>query len=269
MEFFIVAGILFVLGLAIGSFLHVVIYRTVNDESFVVGRSHCPHCNKPIQWYDNIPLVSFMILHGRCRYCHKTIAWSHPLIELITGLLFVWWYFIGFTFFKLSSQPLLYFQRGFWLAVGVCLIVVLFADLLYGIIPNITVVALAFLGIVYRSALFVTGIMRPVDFWATVIASTIATLFFYLLTFYKKGRGMGMGDVKLMFPLGLVLGWPNLIIALYIAFISGAVTGLSLIGLRKKIAVQTIPFGPFLVVGTVVGLLFGDGIVQWYIALLR
>src|SRR6185369_13424590 len=115
--------------------------------------------------------------------------------------LFVWWYFIGFTFFRLSSQPLLYFQRGFWLAVGITLIVVFFADLLYGFIPNIAIGTLAALGIAYRSALLISGIMRPVDFWATLLAATLATLAFYALTFYKKGHGMGMGDVKLVFPL--------------------------------------------------------------------
>jgi prepilin signal peptidase PulO-like enzyme (type II secretory pathway) len=267
--FFIVAAILFFLGLAIGSFLHVVIYRTVNKESYVTGRSHCPHCDKQIDWYDNIPLVSFLILQGKCRHCHKPIAWSHPMIELITGLLFVWWYFIGFTFFRLTVEPLLYFQRGFWLAVGICLIVVFFSDILYGYIPNIVIAGLTFFAIVYRSALFLSGIMQPVDFWSTLIAATIVMLFFFALHYFTKGRGMGMGDVKFVFPLGLVLGWPNILVALFAAFISGSVIGVVLVLTRRSKMSHAVPFGPFLVFGTVFGLFLGDPIVRWYLTLLH
>ncbi len=191
------------------------------------------------------------------------------MIELITGLLFVWWYFIGFTFFHLSTQPLLYFQRGFWLVVGLCLIVVFFADILYGFIPNIAVAGLTILGVLYRSALFLTGVMQPADFWATLIAATLVTLFFFSLHYFTKGRGMGMGDVKLVFPLGLVLGWPNILVTLFAAFISGSIIGIALIVARGKKSARTIPFGPFLVFGTTLGLLFGDPIVRWYVTLLR
>ena len=105
-------------------FLNVLIYRSVHDESFVMGRSKCPHCKKQINWYDNVPLLSFVFLRGRCRYCHKQISWTYPAIEFITAGLFVWWYVIGFTFFRLTQQPLLILQRGFWLCVGISFIVI-------------------------------------------------------------------------------------------------------------------------------------------------
>lgn len=255
-------------GLTIGSFLNVLIYRSVHDESFVTGRSKCPHCKKQINWYDNVPLLSFVFLHGKCRQCKKPISWTYPAIEFITAGLFVWWYAIGFTFFRLTQQPLIILQRGFWLCVGISFIVIFFADLLYGIIPDGMVIFLTGLGLLYRAVLYWFGVMQPIDFWLTLGVSVWAVLMFAFLHWVTKGRGMGMGDVKFVFPLGLILGWPGMVLGVFLSFIIGAIVSLSLIAFGKKKFKQTVPFGPFLVAGSLVTLIFGERIIAWYVSLL-
>lgn len=265
---FIIILFLILFGLAIGSFLHVLIYRTVHDESYVTGRSKCPHCKKLIHWYDNIPIVSFFLLRGKCRNCKKPISWDYPAIEMMTAGLFVWWYLIGFTFFRLSTQPFSLLQPAFWLFVGICLISIFFADLLYGIIPDSIVIVLTGLGLLYRVMLYLFHVMRPVDFWLTLAGATASSLVFLGLWIVTKKRGMGVGDIKFVFPLGLILGWPNMLVGLFLSFVIGAVVGVALIALKKKKFRQTVPFGPFLVVGSVITLVLGDKMLQWYLSLL-
>jgi len=268
MGMFIFVLLLFVFGIVIGSFLNVLIYRTVHEESWVFGRSKCPKCKKQIAWYDNIPLVSFFVLRGKCRHCKKQISWSYPFIELITGLLFVWWFFIGFTFFRLSSQPFTVLQPGFWLSVGVLLIVVFFSDVIYGIIPDIAVVGLTFLGLLYRLLLFYSGIMYPLDFWRTLGGALAAFLFLLALWYGTKKRGIGLGDVKFAFPMGLITGWPGIVLALFLAFTVGAVVALGTVVTGQKKLSSRIAFGPFLVVGLIATLVWGQEILQWYFSLL-
>ena len=269
MEFLIFPiALLFVLGLAIGSFLNVVIYRTVHGESFVKGRSHCPHCMKKISWYDNIPLLSFLLLHGHCRHCKKTISWAYPTVEFITGTLFVWWFFLSVFVFRLSQAPFHFLQPVFWLTVGVLLVFVFFADVLYGIIPDGAVIALTGAAFAYRTALAVSGVMRPQDYAMSVASAFGACFLFYVLWELTKRKGIGFGDVKFAFPLGLLLGWPNILVGLFLSFVFGAVFGIASLVLKKKKFGQTLPFGPFLVIGTVVTLMFGNRLVQWYLTLL-
>ena len=260
--------LLFIFGLVIGSFLNVVIYRTVHDESFVFGRSKCPSCKKQIAWYDNVPLVSFFLLRGKCRSCKKQISWAYPFIELITGLLFVWWFFIGFTFFQLSSRPFTVLQPLFWLVVGILLIVVFFSDLLYGIIPDIAVAGLTLLGLFYRLLLFTSGIMFPMDFWKTLGGALGAFLLFFMLWVGTKRRGIGLGDVKFAFPMGLITGWPGIALALFLSFTIGAVVSLGTVVAGQKKLTSRIAFGPFLVLATVLVLLWGEDLLRWYVAML-
>src|SRR5262249_53647315 len=108
------SAFLFIFGTMIGSFLNVVIYRTLNEESWVKGRSKCESCGKQIKWYDNVPLISYFVLGGKCRACKAPISISHPVIEFLTGTLFVWWYWGGSLFFRLTQQPLGVIQPLFW-----------------------------------------------------------------------------------------------------------------------------------------------------------
>lgn len=267
MQLFIVF-IVFLFGLSIGSFVNVVIYRTLNEESFVSGRSRCDHCRKQIAWYDNIPLLSFLLLSGKCRNCKKPISLQNPLVELMTAILFVWWYLVGFTIFRLTAAPLLFVQRGYWLLVGVLLLIVLVIDLTTYLIPDFTVVVLSLAAFFYRLFLVQMGVMVPDDLWYAVISGAGLSLFFTSLILATKGRGMGWGDAKLAIALGLILGWPRSIIAVFLAFILGAFIGICLVLMRKKSFGQTIPFGPFLVAGTVLSLLYGYDVWLWYVGLL-
>ena len=187
---------------------------------------------------------------------------------MMTAGLFVWWYLIGFTFFRLSTQPFSLLQPAFWLFVGVCLITIFFADLLYGVIPDSIVIVLTGLGLLYRIMLYVFHVMRPDDFWLTLVGATISVLAFLGLWIGTKKRGMGLGDVKFVFPLGLILGWPNMAVGLFLSFVIGAVTGVALIAFKKKKFRQTVPFGSFLVVGSAITLVFGDQMLRWYLSFL-
>jgi len=262
---------LFIFGLVIGSFLNVVILRTLQEESPLEGRSRCDECRRQINWYDNIPLLSYIVLGGKCRYCKKPIDITHPVVEFMTGALFVWWYlggFFFFQFFKLSNQPFQVIQPVFWLVVGIILLIILVTDLISFIIPDYAVLALFFLSYFYRVALVAFGIMQVQDFALSLVGSLVVTAFFFSLWYFTKGKGMGFGDVKFCLPMGLLLGWPNIFVGMFLAFVIGAVVGIVVVVWKKSSLKAKIPFGPFLVLGTVITLMYGDGILQWYLGLL-
>jgi prepilin signal peptidase PulO-like enzyme (type II secretory pathway) len=263
-----VAFFLFIFGLAIGSFLNVIIYRAIHGDSPLRGRSYCDNCKKPIAWYDNIPLISFIILRRRCRYCKTPIPWEYPAVELLTATLFVWWYAVGFTFFQLSSQPLNIIQPIFWLSVGILFLIITFTDLSYMIIPDSSVILLTAISLLYRIYLLSTGVMQTQDFMRSLIMAVAASLFFLALVALTRGKGMGLGDVKVVFPLGFIVGFPSFLVSLLVACITGALVGVILLALQKKKLKGIIPFGPFLIFGSVVGLVWGDQIVRWYLRFL-
>lgn len=268
LPFLLPALFFFILGIVFGSFLNVVILRSIREESWVAGRSHCDHCQTTIAWYDNIPLLSFFILGGKCRHCKKAISISHPVVEGLTGILFVWWYAGLFVFFKLTQEPFVVLQPLFWLAVAAILIVIFFTDILVYLIPDKAVIALSLLVLVYQIALLGAGIMQPIDFVYSLLGMVGAVAFFFSLWFFTKGKGLGFGDVKLIAPLALLMGWPSLIVGLFASFIIGAVVGIGTVLMGKKKMKQPIPFGPFLIVGTVVSLVWGHDIVAWYLSLI-
>lgn len=260
---------MFSVGVAVGSFIHVLVYRTVEtDEDWKTGRSRCDHCHTLVEWYDNIPLLSYILLRGRCRSCHKRISPSHLFVELLTGILFVWWYFAFAVFFQLVDQPFAVLQPLFWLLVGLLSVVIVVADLKYFLIPDWAVAALGVITLLYRIVLVWHGVMRMEDFVATIIASLAAAFIFWLLWYGSRGRALGFGDVKLVLVLGLLVGWPKLLFALFAAFVSGAVVGIVLLLLGKRTRKQAVPFGPFLILGSFVALVWGGPVVGWYLRLL-
>ncbi len=266
--FLVTTTILFVFGAILGSFFSVVILRSITGETWVKGRSRCDSCRHTIAWYDNIPVISFLLLRGKCRYCREPILPLHPMIEVLTGVLLVWWYWGGFIFFKLTQAPFSILQPLFWLAVGFILIYIFIIDFHYMIIPDKAVLSLFILAVVYRFSLVTSGIMQLQDLAHTILASFLVFLFFYALWFFTKGRGMGFGDVKLVVPLSLLLGAQKTIVALFFSFILGAVVGVALILFDKGKLKTAIPFGPFLITGTVIGLLWGDVVYSWYWSLI-
>jgi prepilin signal peptidase PulO-like enzyme (type II secretory pathway) len=258
--------ILFLFGLCLGSFLNVLIYREALAEnkkfrrlkswlpSWVTGRSFCDHCQKRLVWYDNIPLLSYLLLKGKCRYCQKKIPFQYPLVEFLTGVEFVWVYFLiksNLSFFSRFEGFYSFLSLISWLVLGACLLAIFLADWKYQIIPDTLIlggIAIVFFKIFvdYRY----TGMIDFSVFWAALLAS----LFFSGLVLITQSKGMGMGDVKLAFLMGLVLGFPRIITALVFSFLTGAAVGVILILLGKKKLKSKIAFGPFLVAGTIFAL---------------
>jgi prepilin signal peptidase PulO-like enzyme (type II secretory pathway) len=265
LEVSLIASWLFMLGLAIGSFLNVLIYRTMEGQSWVKGRSRCDHCQQQLAWYENIPLFSFLWLRGKSRCCQRSIPLSYPVVEFITGSLFVWWYVIGSVFFQLTQSPLSVLQPLFWLLVGVILIVIFFADLRYLIIPDLAVGSLLFITLIYRAYLVLVGVMQTQDLWLAWWGLVGSVLFFGGLWWFTKGKGMGFGDVKLIAPVALLLGWPKILVGIFLSFILGGIVATILLIFKKKTKGEVVPFGPFIVMGTVLGLVWGERIFNWYL----
>ncbi len=259
---------IFILGLCIGSFVNVVVMRTLIGEEFVHGRSRCDACRRELQWFEMIPLISYLVLRGRCRTCHKEIDMMHPVVELLTGTLFVWWLLIGFAFFQLTSQPLLVLQSAFWLVVGLLLLIIVVFDLRAYVIPDLAVLALSFLVIFYRLVLITFAAHQATDFALALMGGGMLLAAFLFLWLITKKQGFGFGDVKLIFPLALLMGWPRAFVGVFLAFLIGAVVGVGLIFTGRARFGKPIPFGPFLVLGTILALLWGDSLLRWYLGLL-
>ena len=259
----------FAFGLIIGSFLNVTIYRIPRGESLFSPGSHCPKCNAPIKWYDNIPVLSYCLLRGVCRNCKAKISSRYPLVELLTGSLFALFYF---TYFILDKKPL--GVLVIHLILVSALISASFIDIDHQIIPDrITiggiligpVVSLLYPelhnGIIFKSAHFAS------------LADSIAGIFvgggFILIAglvgkFILKKEAMGFGDVKLMSMVGAFIGWKLALFANLIAPIFGSIVGVPML-LKTKERFKRIPYGPFLSFGTLVAMLLGNWLITSYL----
>lgn len=269
----------FVLGAAIGSFLNVVIYRVPNEMSVVLPNSACPNCKNAIKPYDNIPIISWMMLRGKCRNCRLPIAWRYPAVELLTAVVFcvVYW--------KIGLTP--YLPIG--LAFSAAMISLIFIDAEHMILPNVITYPMFVIAmiirivfpIVFTGNYFSDTTLAPLasltnyPAWAV---SLIGAIFGALIgggslwlvgEIWKQLRGvdaMGLGDVKLLFGVGALLGWRLTILTIFVGAFTGAIVGVSMIIVRKDRDMQTqIPFGIFLGIGSFVAMLFGDGIIAWYL----
>lgn len=252
-------ALIFIFGLCIGSFLNVVINRLELEESIVVKRSHCLKCKKTLKWYDLIPVLSFIILRGKCRYCHKKISWQYPLVETAAGILFLLVF--------LSSRWADNFQFisiFYYLIITSVLIIIFVYDLKHYIILDKIIFPAIIIAFLYRLVIFssLTGLICP------ILAAMLAGGFFLSLVLISQEKWMGLGDVKLGVLMGLILGWPHILPALFLSFVLGAIAGVALILLKKKKIKSEIPFGPFLSLATLIVMLYGDKILDWYLKLL-
>ena len=252
MSVWFVGFLFFLLGLCVGSFLNVVVYRLNHGFSPLRGRSFCPKCKKKIHWHDNLPLLSFVLLRGRCRFCHSPISWQYPLVELATGVLTL--LTVSLSFFALKTTGL---EVVYHLLVTYALITLFVSDLLYQTLPDEIVYPT--LGLVFVWTFF------KGDLLMALLAALAAAGFFLFLIVVTRGKGMGWGDVKLVGLMGLFLGFPGLVIALILAFLTGATTGVILVLLRKKRLVDQIAFGPFLAGATWISFFWGQKIWQIYV----
>ncbi|MFA6974149.1 MAG: prepilin peptidase [Parcubacteria group bacterium] len=255
----------FILGLIIGSFLNVVVYRLRVAESIAHGRSKCPNCQKQIVWYDNIPLLSFILLRQRCRYCREKISYQYPLVEVGTGLLFA---LVGLNFFNMADLTT-WTTTLYYLGVISFLVAIFVYDFLYMEIPDLVlwpaVTWVIAFGLILEGGQGGQGGIGLI--YSGVLAAFVAFAFFFALVAVSKEKWMGMGDAYLVILLGLILGWPNILLALFLAFGMGAIFGLVLIVLKKKKMQSQIPFAPFLILGTLLALFWYAPIVNWYLGL--
>ncbi len=250
--------LMFLLGLCIGSFLNCFIYRLEKEESVAKGRSYCPHCKHSLAWFDLIPVLSFLMLQGKCRYCRGKISIQYPIVEIVTGLIFV----------LISNQHLIFNVQNvanllFLCYIASSLIIIFVYDLKHYLIPDSVLFPAIIIAFLYRIV-----VTLSFSHWNLIgnfiLAALIASGFFLVLFLISGGRAMGFGDVKLGILLGLVLGFPNILVALFLAFFLGAIIGVVLIATHKKGIKSEVPFGPFLITGTLMALLWGSTIIQWY-----
>lgn len=260
--------IFFIFGLIVGSFINVVVYRLNVAESFTTGRSKCPHCKELISWYDNIPLLSFILLKFRCRNCKEKISYQYPLVEFFTGLLFA---FVATRYFN-ASDVSTWTATIYYLGVASALVAIFVYDFLYMEIPGLVLWpaigwAVGFnLLLDWNSAGSANNIFNSLTYSGT-LAAFAAFAFFFMMVAGSKEKWMGMGDGYLVIFLGLVLGWPKILLALILSFSIGAIIGLILIAAKKKKMQSQIPFAPFLVIGTFLAMFFYEAIAGWYLGM--
>ena len=252
--------IVFVLGLCAGSFVNMLIYRTalrygVESRKFKVKskkRSFCDFCGRQLRWDENIPVISWLIQKGKSKCCHKKLPVVYPLLELFTGLIFV----INFEILKQVQNDVA--MSVVSLVMITLLIFSAVFDLKYMILPgfsSVILIVIALLGVIFDEKNIIPYLVSAVG----------ASGFLGILYIVTKGKGMGDGDVILAIFMGLFLGWPKIIVALYLAFIGGAIIGIILLVLKKVKMKSEIPFGPMLIMATLFTWYYGDRI--WYYVL--
>lgn len=251
MEFFLV----FMFGLAIGSFLNVVIYRLAHGGSIVFDRSRCPHCGHVLAWYELIPLASFVVQWGKCRQCHAPISWQYPAVEAATGFLFLFIY---------QFLPAYYhgWEMGYLFFVFGALLVIFVFDLKYYIIPNVVIYPLIGAALLHLG--FGEGFFVP---QYPFISAFAVSGFFLALFLISRGTWMGFGDVKYGIFMGLFLGFPLIAVAWFFSYVLGATVGGLLLAMKRKGLKSEVPFGPFLIAGTSIAYFFGFDIIQWYLTI--
>lgn len=242
------AFLVFVLGLVIGSFLNVCIYRIPHRENIVYGTSRCPHCHNSLGPQDLIPLLSYLLLKGRCRYCRHPISRRYPLVEFLTGIVFY------LTYAAIGFQPLLIK----YLVLFSILIVITFIDIDHRLILNQLVIPVLIWLIGWQ-------LLAPELYWWQSLAGALLGGGILLAIAVISKGGMGGGDIKLMFAAGLGLGGGSTILALFIAFVTGAVGGGLLLVSGIKQRREPIPFGPFLALGIFIASLWGEQLIHLYL----
>ena len=242
-----------IIGLAVGSFINVLVDRLPKKEGFLFGRSRCPHCRTNLRWYELVPILSFIVLRGRCSSCRQKISWRYPLIEALAGVGF----FLLATLFAGNLAFLL------WLLVLFSILVFIAAyDARHLIIPDWSLVALL-VWVLAGKLIFERGTIV-----LSVLAGIILASFFLFIFVVSRGRWLGGGDVKLAAALGFWVAWPKIIVLLGAAYLAGGlVSGLLLVSGRAG-PKHRIAFGPFLLFGALAAFLYGNEIIQWYLGVL-
>jgi len=280
MDMLNVISVLF--GAMIGSFLNVCICRVPEGKSIVTPGSHCPRCGKAIRWYDNLPVISYLLLRGRCRHCHGSISVQYPLVEGVTALLSL----LLFMRFGPSLQYVIYF------AFAAALVVVTVIDLYHQIIPNVISLPGIAAGLLASWFLpnpaLLDGLLRGLLFQAGRIGVNLSNhaafvdsllgillgggsllLVIHLYYWLRKAEGMGGGDVKLLAMVGAFLGWKAVVVTIIFSSFIGSIVGVTVMVWKGRDLKYAIPYGPFLSLGAMMALFYGEGLIVWYLTLNR
>jgi len=262
--------IAFIFGLPVGSFLNVCIYRLPKGKSIVNPPSHCPKCNKKISWFDNIPLISYILLKGKCRNCKTTISPRYFLVELLTGLLFVFLMLkFGFSF------------DFFIFAIFTCiLIIVTFIDFDHFLIPDVLVLPGIVLGLAVSVKNSLLADLSPLFFNVSYpLSAFLNSLTGAILGFVSllvvailgemlfKKEAMGGGDLKLLAMIGAFLGWKNVLFTIFMSSLVGSVIGITMLILKKRGRLEYIPYGPYLALAAVISIFWGDILIKKFLNL--
>jgi len=267
----------FLFGLIIGSFLNVCILRIPSGKSIVLPASACPKCGEAIRPYDNIPVLSYLLLGGKCRGCKTKISWMYPLVELLTGLLFLGCFYA----FGISVET------GKWAAFSAIMVVLVFTDLRERILPDVVNFTGLAIGLIFSlftkptdgTALWIANhlfdypppapVLSLVD---AILGAAVGGGLLWVVSeayFKLRGReGMGLGDVKMMLMAGAFLGAKRTLLTILAGSLLGSVLGVAIILARRKDTDYELPFGTFLGAGALLVVFFGTPLVNWYQSLL-
>ncbi|GGN48849.1 prepilin peptidase [Oceanobacillus indicireducens] len=249
MELFL-SIIFFLFGATFGSFFNVVGIRSPKSETFVNDRSYCPKCKKTLTWYELIPIISYLVQRGKCRNCKEKISLIYPVVETLTGALFVLSYLMIGLNVELITALLLVSM----------LMIIFVSDIHYMIIQNKILLFFLPLFIILR-------FIAPLEpWWSPIAGAVVATVLLALIILVTRG-GMGAGDMKLFGVLGIVLGLHNVLLAFFLACLIGAIVGSLLIALKIVKRKQPIPFGPYIVLGALIAYFYGERIIRLYMGL--
>jgi leader peptidase (prepilin peptidase)/N-methyltransferase len=244
----------FILGTLFGSFANVCIYRLPQRSSIIYPGSHCPSCQEALRPWQNIPLLSYLLLGGQCARCKAAIALRYPLIELSNGLLYIFLY----------HQYSFSIQTAVFALLTTALLIVSCIDLAHTIIPDTITLPGIVVGL--GTSLWLTSVGIRNAFLGVVLGGGLFLLMAILSVVLLKREGMGGGDIKLIAMLGAFLGWHAVLVTIFLAAVLGAGVGLTLILLRRKRRQEPLPFGPFLALGALLAMVWGDAILTWYVS---
>ena len=253
MAFIIGYPIPFIFGTIIGSFLNVCIFRFPRKQSIVSPLSYCPSCHQPIKFYHNIPILSFLFLGGKCSNCRGPISFRYPIVELLAGLL-------SLALFLKFGLSLSYFV---YLAFSATLLVITFIDLDHQIIPDVITLPGIILG--FTASLFLPGITFLDSIIGTVAGGGGLFLVAMGYSLIAKREGMGTGDIKLISMIGAFLGIKGVLLTIFLGSLFGSSVGLTVMLKEKKDSQYAVPFGPFLAIGALIYLFWGEIIVRRYL----
>jgi leader peptidase (prepilin peptidase)/N-methyltransferase len=241
-----------VLGLCVGSFLNVVIYRLPRGESLATPPSRCPTCGKRLSWFDNIPVVSWLVLRGKCRQCGAPISIQYPIVEAITAIAAV-------TVVLTTPPGVLLASRFVLSAILITLFVI---DLELQILPNVITLPGIVIGFLF--SLFAPP--GPRDSFIGILLGG-GVLYGIAAAYYlvRREEGMGMGDVKMLAMIGAFLGWRAVLLTLVLSSFVGAIVGMALLSAKKEGLKYALPFGTFLALAAFVAMLFGEPWIAWYL----